>query len=202
MNKPDFDPHLDLAVFAGALSNEAAEEYKVNPHNKITKAIRSVYKSVNYAATYGVRKHTMARTAKCSVEEAEKLLEAYWEKNWSIKAVADAQVTKTLSDGSMWLFNPLSQFWYSLRTEKDKFSTLNQGTGVFCFDNWIMEFRKKRKQLTAQFHDEVILLVKTGFREQCTKLLKDAIKVVNTKLKLNRELDVDVQFGMRYSEIH
>ncbi|MNV38782.1 hypothetical protein D3C71_1303450 [compost metagenome] len=102
----------------------------------------------------------------------------------------------------MWLFNPVSELWYSLRYEKDRFSTLNQGTGVYCFDKWIMEFRKTRPQLTGQFHDEVILTVKVGYREQVVKLLKDAIKVVNSELKMNRELDVDVQFGQSYAGIH
>ena len=102
----------------------------------------------------------------------------------------------------MWLFNPVSKFWYSLRYPKDIFSTLNQGTGVFCFDVWIKNFRAKRPQLTGQMHDEVILTIKKGTREETNKLLKDAIKRANKQLKLNRELDVDVQFGNNYAEIH
>jgi hypothetical protein len=102
----------------------------------------------------------------------------------------------------MWLFNPVSQFWYSLRYEKDRFSTLNQGTGVYCFDRWIMEFRKKRPQLTGQMHDEIIVTIKKGYREQLTKLLKEAVAVVNEELKLNRELDISVEFGDSYASIH
>jgi len=49
---------------------------------------------------------------------------------------------------------------------------------------------------------EVILCVKKGYREQCTKLLKDAVYKVNEQLKLNRDLDVDVQFGLNYAKIH
>ena len=44
--------------------------------------------------------------------------------------------TKSVN-GSLWLFNPVSKLWYSLRAEKDIFSTLNQGTGTFCFDMWL-----------------------------------------------------------------
>jgi hypothetical protein len=36
---------------------------------------------------------------------------------------------------TMWLYNPVSKFWYSA-IYKDIFSTLNQGTGVYCFDTW------------------------------------------------------------------
>jgi len=202
MNTEGFDPHLDLAEFAGALTHEEVEEYKNHNETKVTKDTRSMYKSVNYAATYGVGDATMSRTAKCSKEEAHGLLEAYWEKNWSIRAVAEAQIVKTISDGSKWLYNPLSKLWYSLRSDKDRFSTLNQGTGVFCFDMWIMKVRSVRKELTGQFHDEIILTVKIGHREECKKLLKWAINEVNKDLKMNRELDVDIKFGSHYNEIH
>ncbi|MNE74447.1 hypothetical protein D3C80_1705290 [compost metagenome] len=92
--------------------------------------------------------------------------------------------------------------WYWLKTDKDKFSTLNQGTGTYCFDMWIKEVLKRRQQLTGQAHDEGIWEVKKGYREQAAKLLKDAIQEVNKKLKLNRDLDVGIQFGDNYGSIH
>lgn len=49
---------------------------------------------------------------------------------------------------------------------------------------------------------EVILTVKEGNREACEKLLRDAIKATNEELKLNRELDISVDFGKNYSQIH
>lgn len=98
--------------------------------------------------------------------------------------------------------NPVSKFWYSLRSEKDIFSTLNQGTGVYCFDNWIRNVRKQRSQMTGQFHDEGIWCLKIGHREAMTNILKNSIRIVNETLNLNVELDVDVQFGKNYAEIH
>jgi len=62
--------------------------------------------------------------------------------------------------------------------------------------------RKVRPQLTAQFHDEIIQCVKIGHREEATKLLKDAIDRVNSKLNLNVKLGIETQFGPRYSSIH
>ena len=49
---------------------------------------------------------------------------------------------------------------------------------------------------------EVILTIKKGHREGCTKLLRDAIKKTNEQLNLNRELDIDVQYGNSYANIH
>ena len=208
MMTPDFDPHIDLAVIAGLMSDEDAEKYKSAddvfkkaPLYKALKEVRAVGKKVNYTAVYGAGDAAVARAAGLPQHKGKELKEAYWKRNWSVLAIAAEQVVKK-SLGGMWLFNPVSEMWYSLRYEKDRFSTLNQGTGVYCFDRWIMEFRKKRPQLTGQMHDEVILTVKKGYREQVVKLLKDAIQVVNEELKLNRELDVDVQFGSSYAAIH
>jgi DNA polymerase I-like protein with 3'-5' exonuclease and polymerase domains len=73
---------------------------------------------------------------------------------------------------------------------------------VFCFDSWIREFRKERNQLTGQFHDEVVLEVKKGHREDAIKLLRDAIDRVNDKLQLNVKLDIDIKFGDCYADVH
>ncbi|MNV79603.1 DNA polymerase I [compost metagenome] len=165
------------------------------------KKVRAVGKKVNYTAVYGAGGAAIGRAAGQSKQKGEALKEVYWKRNWSVLAIAAEQIVKKCL-GGMWLFNPVSELWYSLRYEKDRFSTLNQGTGVYCFDKWIMEFRKRRPQLTGQVHDEVVLTVKKGYREEVIKLLKEAIAVVNEELKLNRELDVDVQFGQSYADIH
>ena len=109
----------------------------------------------------------------------------------------------------MWQQNPVNKFWYSLRTEKDRFSTLCQGTGAYVFDIWcnnIIAICNERygcdPLLSGQFHDELILQVKKGYRELWTALLHEAMERTNKQLKLNRDCACDVQFGDNYSEIH
>lgn len=199
MQADGYDPHLALAVFAGRLSEEQSNDHKAKRCSY--KPIRSLFKAVNYACVYGARPATVSRTAKCSIEEAGSLVDAYWKKNWSVLKIAESCEVKVVK-GQRWLFNPISKFWYSLRYEKDRFSTLNQGTGVYCFDTWVKHIRSKRPQLTGQFHDEVILTVKKGCRDKATELIRWAIDETNKELKLNVKLDVDVQFGKSYSEIH
>lgn len=203
MSREGFDPHLDLAKFAGFVTQEEIDQYnfQVPEVVKKLKPIRKNFKVTNYSATYGVFPKKLSRTAKISFFEAEKLLESFWKRNWAITAVANETFVKRIGK-EMWLFNPVSRFYYSLRFEKDIFSTLNQGTGVYCFDTWIKEFRKIRSQLTGQFHDEVILTIKEGSEEKCEKLLKQSIQRVNDILKLNVKLDVDIQFGKTYANIH
>jgi hypothetical protein len=102
----------------------------------------------------------------------------------------------------MWLFNPVSKFWYSLRHDKDKFSTLNQGTGVYIFDMWIAYVRKAGLKISFQYHDEIVLFNKIEDRDKVEGILKDAITKVNKKLKLNRDMDISIQFGKSYANIH
>lgn len=200
MNRSDYDPHLSLAVLAGAISTEQMSCY-INGTDKSIKPIRDVYKSGNYACQYGAGPPRLALTAGITLKEAKKVHKAYWDMNWAIKAVAEAQKVRKIGE-QMWLYNPINGFWYSLRYEKDVFSTLVQGSASYVFDRWVSLFRQQRPQLTAQFHDEVVLCVRKGYRERAESLLLGAIERLNSELRLNRELGVEVQFGDRYADIH
>lgn len=140
-------------------------------------------------------------TGGIDVKEARELHNVYWERNWSIKEVAKQQLVKVVED-TMWLFNPVSRFWYYLKFDKDRFSTLVQGTASYCFDTWIKYILQEREQLTATFHDEGVWTIKKGHRKEASELMFEAIKKTNEELKLNRILDIDVKYGDRYSEIH
>lgn len=212
MSKKGFDEHLDLAKHAEKVTQEDIEIYVENKKKEklsdnikkvveIVAGVRKMFKPVNYSAVYGVGAPKLSRTTGLPISQAKELLEAYWARNWAVKEIAANCKVKKLG-GEMWLFNPVSRLYYSLRYDKDRFSTLNQGTGVFCFDSWIKEFRKKRSQLTGQFHDEIITCIKEGQEQRYEKLLHESIAVVNEKLKLNVTLGVDVQFGKTYAEIH
>ena len=121
--------------------------------------IRHTYKQANYSCVYGAGGATVARAAGISEREGNALVEAYWKRNWSVKAIAEDQLVKVCRR-QKWLYNPVSRLWYSLRAEKDRFSTLNQGTGVWCFDTWVKYQRQKGLPQVGQFHDETINLVK------------------------------------------
>jgi hypothetical protein len=202
---PDFDPHLNLAEFAKELTKERVLAYKegaLSPEEmKLVKAVRSVYKGANYSCVYGVGSETLSRTIGCGKDKASKLIDTYWKRNWSVKAIAEEQIVKTCNKGQ-WLYNPVSELWYSLRYEKDRFSTLNQGTGVWCFDEWVANVRKDGPPIIGQMHDEIIALVKRGNRGRVTEHIRNAMLVTNQKLKLNRELDCSIQFGDSYADIH
>lgn len=202
MSKPGFDPHLDLAQFAGACTTNEIYEYvnKLEGYKDLSK-IRKAYKQTNYSCIYGVGKKKLARELGITEREAEALIKAYWERNQAVKKAVDALTIRKYK-GEMWLFNPVSKFYYSLRYEKDKFSTLNQGTGVYCFDKWISHWINTLPYLIGQFHDETILNIHKEKEEEVRTILRRAIDKTNEELRLNIKLDIDSKFGGDYSAIH
>jgi DNA polymerase I-like protein with 3'-5' exonuclease and polymerase domains len=168
---------------------------------KRLKSVRKPYKVVNYSSLYGVGAAKLARETGKSEREAKALLEAFWQRNWSVDKVAKGLRVREVN-GGMWLLNPVSGFWISLRSDKDRFSSLNQSTGVFCFDSWVAVCRKNGIKTIGQFHDEVIALVERGKEQETQDVMKKAVQKVNDKLKLNVPLGCDVQFGQTYAEIH
>lgn len=206
MMEPGYCPHVDIAVLAGMLTPEQEERHRTGnffgpEDKKEIKAKRKGAKPVNYGGLYGQQPLGLSRETGMPLKQAQVLYDIYWKRNWSVKAIAEGLTVKTCK-GQKWLLNPVSGFWYSLRKDADRFSTLNQGTGVYCFDTWVKHIFKLRKQLVATFHDEVVLCVKRGNRDKCNKMLRTAIENTNRELQLNRELDIDVQYGDNYSQIH
>ena len=194
-----FDAHLDLAKFAGAVTQE-----EIDQHNRTgsLKVLRKNYKVTNYSATYGIKPLGLSRRGGFSVADAEKLLTSFWERNWALEAIAKKTKTKKTRDGKMWLYNPVSRFWYSLRHDKDKFSTVNQSTGVYCFDTWLGYCVAGGLKAIGQFHDESIFLVKKGDEPETARVVEESMRKTNEKLKLNVTLSTSPEFGDNYSEIH
>lgn len=200
MSHPDFDEHLDLAVHAGRTTKEEALKHV---RGEISlKSIRDPFKTVNYSAIYGVGVPKLAREGGFQTSEAKALLEAYWQRNWSVKVIAGEQFVKTLKDGTMWLKNPVSGFYHSLRFEKDIFSTLNQSTGVYCFDTWVAYCKSLGVIIPMQYHDEVLAECDEDQIEETKAKMQLAIQKTNEKVKLNVQLAIDIQTGRNYAEVH
>ena len=211
---PGFDPHLDVAILSGLMTKEDAELFKVlkSKHDKSEEEaalfqklteIRFNAKTVNFAGIYGASPSKIAETLGVSLDFATKLHTAYWERNKAVKQVS-ASVIKKVINGNMWLYNPVSTFWYPLRYEKDIFSGLNQSTGVYCFDRYLMEIRKKGVKVSYQYHDEwCACFDKREITEDAVKrIIEESINIVNNNLKLNVPLGSSADFGKNYSEIH
>lgn len=210
MSVPGFDEHLDLAKFAGKVSSEDVQLYVQHKDDhdlgdnlaaiiKAVAKVRKSFKPVNYSAVYGVGKVKLSRTTGMPESQCQELLDAYWDRNKAVKLVAEAQNVRTIG-GQMWLYNPVSRFWISLRWKKDIFSSLNQSTGVFCFDSWLMQCVRRGLRPVMQYHDEAAWYIKD--REGTTKKMREAIEAVNITLSLNVSLDIDAKYGGSYRDVH
>jgi hypothetical protein len=199
MMQEGFDPHLDLAVFAGALTEEqaAAHKKKEEDHGKI----RHQYKQANYSCTYGVGGHTLSKSIGSSVSHAEFIIDAYWKKNWAVKKFADDQEVQVI-DGRLFIKNPINGYWYFLPSEKDKFSTLNQGGATYIFDMWVYLLIQSGVKISLNYHDEYAGQVKIDQAEEVTIINKNCIQEVNSMLGLLREMDCDTKLGKSYADVH
>jgi hypothetical protein len=199
MSDPTYDPHLDLAIQRGVVTKAQAVAH-VKGEADFSR-VRKPYKAVNYSAVYGVGKAKLARELGIPEYEALELLDTYWKRNWAVKKFAEDCTIKKIGE-QMWVLNPVSGFWMSLRAMKDVFSTVNQSTGVYCFDTWLYFVSRKLPDILGQFHDEGIWQILKNNRERVSRILNWAIDKTNEKLKLNVKLGISIQYGDTYGQIH
>ena len=92
---------------------------------------------------------------------------------------------------------------YYVANEKDLFSTLNQGSGTFVFNNWLMEIKKiSDMKFTFQVHDEICVIFPTKDLNKNKPLFQQAMERVNQRLKMNVNFSVSVDIGHNYAECH
>ena len=108
MSKPGFDPHLDLALSAKAITQQEVQDYKNGNKLDRISQLRYNYKGGNYALQYGAGIKTLAKQLGITMKEAKVISEAYWKRNWSVKAISDSMVTKEV-EGSTWQYNKKRQ---------------------------------------------------------------------------------------------
>ena len=207
ISKPGYDPHLALAVSAGFLTQEQADQHKKGEANFSKE--RKLGKICNFSSQYSVGKSTLAKNTGLSEYEAGKLLDAYWSKNWAIKKFASMCKTFLVSDVTFgfpqneeWVKSPLTGFWMHLRAKKDIFSATTQSAGVYVFDNFLAEVTFAGILVPLQMHDEILFYCKKGYEEETKNILLKCIENVNKRLKLNVIIEIDIKFGDNYAEVH
>lgn len=150
--------------------------------------IRSSAKTVNFAGVYGAGPAKIAESLGSSIEFAKKLHITYWSRNKAVKDVANSLTVRVIyksgiikdfissqltkmgwkeqeefmeSIDSMWVKNPISKFWMSLRYLKDLFSAVNQSSGVYSFDLWMNKVKSKGLKVIFQYHDKNFVVNKS-----------------------------------------
>lgn len=211
-----FDPHLDIGLLSGLMSEEDVNFYKnfsfdsekdeklIERYNNLD-YIRDTAKRTNFSATYGAGPATIARAAGLPLEEAGEMHEIYWTRNKAVKEVAKNAVVKTVRN-TTWIKSPLSGFWLFLSSDKDRFSAINQNAGVFVFDLWYRYVSEvinpKGIYICLQYHDELAIWCKKEDSDFVVNTLYRAMDRVNEALKLNVIISISVKTGSNYAIVH
>lgn len=234
MRTEGFDPHIDIAVLAGLISKEEEvffkqieklkdelkddftfEEAKILNTGMTPEVMEATYKSIkrartkaktiNFSATYGAGPPKIAKTLDCDIPFAKKLHSTYWKRNSAVKSTANSCVVKKVRN-QKWLYNPVSGFWMFLKAEKDRFSTLNQSTGVYVFDSWLRKVRENLKPLgikvCMQYHDELLLYCKKEYKNQVSDILNKSMEETNKEINLNVSIGISIDWGNNYADCH
>ncbi len=203
-----FDPHLLMCEMAELLTPQQVQDHKDKKADY--SRIRHAGKSCNYASQYGAGAPTIARAAGVSLDIGEKLHKAYHDLNWSIGVIAENTKTKK-ANGMTWQLNPVNGLWYWLKSDKDRFSTLCQGTGSYICDMWIESCHVICREkygtdapIIGEFHDELIMRVNDSAtsKDTMTKVVDDAMDMVNDIVKCNVTFGCEIKFGHNYAEVH
>lgn len=228
LKDPEYDSHTQLAIFAGMMTEPGEVffkwyklkeddprktedlvplEYRAfsgtereGEYHRLN-GIRYKAKTTSYSALYGIGKAKLSKELKISVGEAAQLLEGYWKLNYAVREFALTCKRKVLRDQE-WVLNPLNNFWYVLRSEKDIFSVVNQSAGDYCFTVYLKNIKKEYDVVVANFHDEALLRGKKGQEELLVSVIQKAIARTNKQIKMNVTLGMDYAIGSNYSEVH
>lgn len=214
MSADDFDPHIAQAVAMGLITEEQGQGHVAGTlgvdEASLVKGFREDAKPVNYLSAYGGTYKALMKQTGWGEQRCKDAIDSYHQLNWSIESIADEQVTIKDKNNKEWLVSPLNGLIFELRSDKDRFNAVSQSGGAFYHFNWILNVlneqqrRWKKKSITGNIHDELILCFKDSEKNRDTfkEIVNGALDKVNNTYKPRRVLDCDIAFGKRYSEIH
>lgn len=223
-SQPYFDPHTKVAVISGLMSRDEETWYKIKKNVDVPpetfgspspdfvagdekklmdklKLARHKAKTTNYSCLYGVGAKRLSLQLDIPNKEAQDLIDAYWRINFAVKEVSKTFTIKQVGS-ELWILNPISKFWHHLRNEKDSFSTVNQSSAVYCFNIWLYNITRSGLWPICQSHDDGVWRVDEENAERAKAVITKAMETLNKQLKLNIQLDCEVQVGDNISQTH
>jgi hypothetical protein len=180
---------------------------------------RAVSKTANYALVYGAGIPKLCESTGLSPKEGKKLYDGYHRLNWSVSAYSQSRIVKTVKEPTYarmhkkagglremdtfnWLWNDKTNLWLPLKSDKDIFSASNQNFGSKVFDTWCYFINKMGVKISAEFHDEVLIVAKEEDVERVKGVIFKAIDKVNEHFKHPIKFACDCKVGDNYYEVH
>lgn len=220
LNKPGYDAHLNIALLGGFMDEDdvffyknfgtdvempekykyLTEEEKKIEHKKLSK-IRKSSKVVNYSATYGASAKKIAESGDMPLKDAEKLRNAYWDLNWSVRKFADDLTVKNVR-GKDFIWNPYTKLWLLLTSDHIRFSACNQNFGMCVFELFVYFLIEEGVKPIMSIHDELSFYINEGEEEKTKEIIKKCIDKVNDSLKLPIKFESEPEFAKSYGDLH
>ena len=190
----------------------ASEIWEI-PEEKVTPEQRRHAKAINFGLLYGMGPRALARSTGMTFEEAQTFIEKYFKIHHAVRAFMDAQKAQAHALGYVeTLYGRRRSFpeinsgvpMLVAQAERMAINMPVQGTeadivkiAMIAVDAWLKKSGLPA-QLLLQVHDELVVECETGAVEKVKQGIKE---VMETVVKLDVPLDVDVEVGKNWGEM-
>jgi DNA polymerase-1 len=206
-----------IEIFEAGLDIHAATAAAINdiPLDKVTKQMRYAAKEVNFGVLYGMGVYGLAWRAGISREQAKAFIQKYFEEFSGVKKYIDETIEFAKKNGySETLFGrrryvpELTSTNHQLRAAGERMATNHpiQGTEADMIKKAMIELYTKFNlhsskdiKMIMQVHDELVFEVKKELAEEVQNPIKEIMESV---VKLNVPVKVEVNFGKNWGDIH
>ncbi len=184
------------------------------------KPYRSASKNGGYALSYGATPKKLAQTLRKPEHEAEKLYNAYWIANPSLKALKDHVESEWEKNDKKWIAGIDGRRLYS-RSKHSLVNLLFQSTGAIIVDYAVCLFDMKMGKLfidnfgrpfyrykgrivrrVQYFHDEFGAEVQQEIAEEVATIMRWCMTEAGVRLNLNVPLVGEAKIGNNWCETH
>ncbi|MGL5206933.1 MAG: DNA polymerase I [Acidaminococcaceae bacterium] len=178
----------------------------------VTPEMRSRAKAVNFGIVYGISDYGLSKQLGISRNEAGQYIENYFKRYTGVKKYMEEMVAKAKKDGYVaTLFGrrrylpDINNSNFNLRSfaERTAINTPIQGTAADIIKLAMIKVQKAlekgglRSRILLQVHDELVLEVCAGEKEQVATIVKDTMEKT---VDLSVPLLADVAYGKNWAE--
>ena len=183
----------------------------------VTPEMRRAAKAVNFGVLYGMGVYGLSQGAKISAYEAKDFIAKYFAKFSGVRKYLDQTLEFARKEGFVETLFGRRRYLPELQagnfqtrhaTERMAINHPVQGTAADLMKMAMIEIDEKIKllkykkdsvRMILQVHDELVLEVKKGLEKQVAQMVKEIMENV---VKLNVPVEVDINIGERWGEIH
>ena len=189
----------------------AAEVFGV-PLAEVTHEMRSRAKAVNFGIVYGISDFGLAKQLNVGRKEAAGYIESYFARYTGVKKYMEDIVAKAREQGYVSTLMGRRRYLPDIRhsnfnlrsfAERTAINTPIQGTAADIMKKAMIEVEraleaaKLRSRILLQVHDELVLEVTEGEKEQVAELVRTTMEKA---VQLEIPLLADVNFGKNWAE--